>query len=51
MKNFWVMFFKDPETGSIHGTAQGHNCVADCLDNPYFIGCKMITVNLKKLEK
>ena len=51
MKHFWIIFLKDPETGTIHGTAHGHNCVADYRGNPYFVGWKAITVDIKELAQ
>ena len=51
MKEFWIMFFKDPTTGSIHGTAIGHNCIGDYKGNPYFIGSVKVDVDLNNLYK
>jgi len=50
-RDFWVMFFKDPSTGSVSGSACGHNCIADYRSNPYFIGATKITVNMGELSK
>lgn len=50
VKTFWVMFFKERETGSIYGKAFGHNCKADYKNDPYFIGCEMIEVDMDWLK-
>lgn len=51
LKDFWVMFMKDPWSESIHGTAFGHNCVADYRTLDHFIGYKKIKVDMKELLK
>jgi len=49
--DFWLMFIKDPATGVIHCSGYSHNAKADYKNNPYFVGSKKITVNLRELEK
>lgn len=50
-RDFWIMFFEDPATRTIHGSAVGHNAVADYRENPYFIGYRKITVDMENLSK
>jgi len=49
VKTFWVIFLKDPLTGSIHGAAYGHNATGDYKTNPYYIGTQEIEVDMEKL--
>lgn len=51
IKPFWLFFFKDPATGSIHCSGYGHNAIGDYRNNPYFIGMKQIEVNVEELEQ
>lgn len=50
VKPFWVIFLKDPATGSVHGTAYGHNATGDYKNNPYYVGTQEIEVDMGKLK-
>ena len=49
--DFWLIFFRDEATGEISGSLSRHNCIADCRDNPYFIGMKKIELVLEELTR
>ena len=49
--DFWLIFLKDPATGSVHCTGYGHNAIGDYRLNPYFLGMKQVTVDLERLEQ
>ena len=51
IKQFWVMFLKDPSTGLIYGTASRHNAAGDYANNPHFIGYEEITVDIENLKQ
>ena len=50
LKDFWIIFLKDPATGVIHGSAYSHNAKADYKGNPYYIGMKKIRIDMEKLN-
>lgn len=49
--DWWLVFFKDDETGTVSASGYRHNPIADYRNNRYFIGMKKISVDMGGLEK